>query len=358
MNERQLLPHAPASDLTFISIVIPVFNEASFIEQTLSQLDDQSYPKHLFEVFVVDGGSTDATCELVRRWMVSSRLNIKILYNPKRISSCARNLGIDAANGEYILFIDAHVFIPSVDLLTDMALAACEQKAMVLGRAQPLTPPILSGFQKMVADVRASKLGHSLKSYIYSDFEGWVSPVSVGVMYHRSLLDNAVRFDEGFDAAEDVEFNFRLESEGHRAYMSPDFKIFYYPRKNFSGLAKQMFRYGIGRARFTNKHFDGCQAELLGPIAVFLATLGSLAFVLVSGWSATLFASGLAMYCIAMLVLFQPFARVKYLTLAPVCLVAIHMCLAVGLIFGTLQCFMRSLTTSAEKENEFFKAKY
>lgn len=354
MNEYPFLPHAPTSELTFISIVIPTLNEASFIEQTLSQLDDQSYPKHLFEVFVVDGGSSDATCELVHRWMVSSKLNIKILYNPKRISSCARNLGIDAANGKYILFIDAHVFIPSVDLLTNMAHAACEQKAMVLGRAQPLTPPILSGFQKMVADVRASKLGHSLKSFIYSDFEGWVSPVSVGVMYHRSLLDNAVRFDEGFDAAEDVEFNFRLESEGHRAYMSPEFKIFYYPRKNIFGLAKQMFRYGVGRARFTNKHFDGRQAELLGPVAVLLATLGSLAFALVSGGSTTIFAVGLAMYCMAILLLSQSLARVKYLLLAPVCLVTIHMCLAVGLICGTLQCFLRSLTTDTEKENEFF----
>ncbi len=338
MNYIGLDLPALKNELPFISVIIPTLNESEYITQTLQQLHDQTYPKHRMEIIVVDGGSTDETQDIVTEWINTSFLNIKILTNSKRISSSARNIGISAARGEYVLFVDAHVFIPSNQLLENMGRAACANHALVLGRPQPLNPPKLTSFQAVVASVRGSKLGHSIKSFIYSDIEGWVNPVSIGVMYHISLFDTVGCFDESFDAAEDVDFNFRLACEGYKAYISPDFTVLYYPRKNIVGLAKQLFRYGVGRARFTWKHSRSFWLELLVPLGMLCVFL-VLGFCLaVSGVVTLCLLLGLLLYLFAFLILFRLFSRVTHMLLAPVVLLTIHLSLAIGLIAGFAEC--------------------
>lgn len=334
------LPKSTES-LPLVSIIIPVLNEGTYISQTLQQMHDQSYPKDRMEIIVVDGGSTDDTFDIVSKWVDRSFLNVRVFPNIKQISSCARNIGISVARGEYVLFIDAHVFIPTSQLIENMVEAARNKNALVLGRPQPLNPPALSVFQSVVANIRGSRFGHSNHSFIYSDTEGWVSPVSVGVMYHISLFDKVGYFDESFDAAEDVDFNFRLEQEGYKAYISPDFKVFYYPRKNFVGLVKQMFRYGLGRARFTNKHIDGLQYEIFFPVLVLmaLAMIGSMAFD-----------SDTHILCVTICVIgylslaflfYGTFFYLKSLLLAPFVLLSIYMGLALGLIAGLIESIMK-----------------
>lgn len=331
-------------DLPFISIIIPTLNEALYIEKTLIQISEQTYPTELIEVIIVDGGSTDLTCKIVADNMYSLKTNIKIISNEKRISSSARNLGVSVSRGDYILFVDAHVFIPSKRLVEDMVAAASKQGAMVLGRAQPLTAPFLNDFQSVVAGVRSSIFGHSTKSFIFRDYEGWVSPVSVGVMYHRSIFDGKMAFDEHFDAAEDVEFNYRLEQKGYKAYISPDFKILYYPRKTMSSLARQMFRYGVGRAKFTAKHYGGLEFEIFIPLAVLFIAI-TFVFLILNQFT-SLFFSVVAMVVYLMLFLFLGgmFSRIFQKILAPPCLVVIHVGLAVGLLFGFFHEFFKRNT--------------
>ncbi len=322
--------------LPTVSIIIPTLNEASFIGSTLDQIHEQSYPAHLVELLVVDGGSKDETCNLVRCWQKRRHRRVRLLTNPGKLSSRARNIGIAASSGDYVLFIDAHVFIPSTRLIEDMVVVALQERAMVLGRAQPLTAPTLSYFQATVAGVRNSRLGHSTKSFIYLSHEGWVSPVSIGVMYHRSIFSAVGYFDEHFDAAEDVEFNFRLEQMGYQAYISPRFKVLYYPRKNFYQLTKQMFRYGKGRAKFTGKHRKGFQAELCVPICVLLLALGVLSLALHETTLELFFILVMLGYGITLLTFLGSLQKKIHSLLAPICLLTIHVGLAVGLLTGAL----------------------
>ncbi len=172
-----------------LTVILPVRNEEAYIESTLSQLARQNYPMDQLEVIVVDGESTDRTREIVTGFAKShAGVDIRLLPNPARLSSAARNIGVANGSGEYFLVIDGHVHIPSADLLADAALLAIEKGALCLGRPQPLDPPGLSKFESAVAVARNSPLAHSGESYIYSEFEGWVSPISVGVMYHRSIF--------------------------------------------------------------------------------------------------------------------------------------------------------------------------
>lgn len=88
-----------------ISAVIPAFNAESYIETTIGSLLNQS--SLLLEVIVVDDGSEDRTCRLVEKIQRSdARVRLLRQRGNKGVST-ARNAGVEAAMGEWILFMDA-----------------------------------------------------------------------------------------------------------------------------------------------------------------------------------------------------------------------------------------------------------
>jgi len=258
--------------MIFLSIIIPVRNEEKFIETTLNQLINQDYPKERYELLVVDGMSEDGTRRIIRE--ISERypdVTLKLLDNPKHLSSFARNIGAKQAKGEIVAVIDGHVFIPDKLLFHSIERIVEEKQALVLSRPAPLDVPGLeNGKPFWIAISRKTWLGHSGKSHIYGEFEGFVDPVSSGFAYHKSIFEKIGYFDENFDAAEDVEFHFRIKKSGLLAYTSPLLLIYSYPRSTFLDLFKQQTRYGEGRVRFIKKFPEAFTIETLIPIGVFL----------------------------------------------------------------------------------------
>jgi GT2 family glycosyltransferase len=94
--------------------------------------------------------------------------------------------------------------------------------------------------------------------------------VSNGAIYKKEIFEKIGYVDENFDACEDVEFNYRIEKAGFKAYMSPSLAVKYYPRESLKGLLSQMKRYGMGRFKFINKHPEATNLNMLiPPIFVF-----------------------------------------------------------------------------------------
>ena len=100
---------------------------------------------------------------------------------------------------------------------------------------------------------------------IYSDYEGYVSPVSHGAIYKREVFQKVGYLDETFDACEDLEFNYRIELAGLKTSMSPSIEIKYYPRECLGTLYRQMLRYGYGRFKFLKKHPKSISINTLIP---------------------------------------------------------------------------------------------
>lgn len=321
--------------LPSITVVIPVLDEEDYISTTLTQLLKQDYPRGLLEIIVVDGGSLDGTINLVEQYIGLPDFDIKLLHNPSKLSSYARNIGILAARSEYVLFLDAHVHIPSSTLLMAMASAVRRWDVDVLARPQPLTPPGINVLQQTIAAVRKSPIGHSRESFIYSDIEGFVSPLSVGVMYRRSIFSEFGLFDETFDAAEDVEMNYRLEMANIQAFISPDFAVHYYPRKGLWSLFKQMQRYGTGRVRFARKHPGRMGAELFVPLLIPLLILICISFYFTSDLlrPAVIFSAASGLLLIMSVSTYHSIHRHPLnACLAPVCFLTIHLGLAWGIV--------------------------
>jgi len=268
--------------LPFVTIVMPVYNEARFIGQTLQQLLTQEYPASQFEILVVDGMSLDGTRQIVES-LAQEHPHLHLLDNPKRKSSSGRNIGFKRGQGDYFLVVDGHCFIPNNKLLAHVVECFTTSGADCLGRPQPLNPPELTFFQKAVALARGSRLGHGGDSLIYGEYEGFASPVSNGAAYARHVFEKVGYVDEQFDACEDVEFNYRVEQAGLTCYTSPSLTIQYYPRENMRGLFRQMVRYGKGRFHFIKKHKEALTINQLIPPG-FVIGLLLLMLAVVTGW--------------------------------------------------------------------------
>lgn len=92
-----------------ISIVIPVYNHDKFIEESIESAYNQSIPIH--EIIVVNDGSTDNSREIAERYMFRDfpyiESPVKVINQVNKGLSSARNTGIIAATGDYVLFLDA-----------------------------------------------------------------------------------------------------------------------------------------------------------------------------------------------------------------------------------------------------------
>ena len=88
-----------------ISVIIPCYNCQEFIGDTLESLVNQTYRD--FEVICVNDGSTDKTLSLLKEWRKRNIIDIQIVDKSNGGVSSARNAGINAAKGTYILFLDS-----------------------------------------------------------------------------------------------------------------------------------------------------------------------------------------------------------------------------------------------------------
>jgi succinoglycan biosynthesis protein ExoA len=259
--------------LPFLSIVIPVRNEEEHLGGVLEQLSLQDYPQDRLEILVADGESTDGTAGVVKDFQQKSPISIRLVNNPKRLSSAGRNAGARAARGDYVFFIDGHCVIPSKSMLRDAVSLFESTGCDCLCRPQPLTVDGNSFMQSVIAHARATAFGHGTDSTIYNTkYEGPVEPMSAGALYRKTVFSKIGYYDESFDACEDVEFNFRVFKAGLKSWISPKLTVLYHPRTSIGALWKQMMRYGRGRYRLVRKHPDAISIGQLIP-ALFILWL-------------------------------------------------------------------------------------
>lgn len=84
-----------------VSVIIPTYNRAAFIEKTVQSVLDQTYKD--FEIIVVDDGSTDNTKDVLEQFGAK----IKLLEQKNSERAVARNNGVKNSSGEYIAFLDS-----------------------------------------------------------------------------------------------------------------------------------------------------------------------------------------------------------------------------------------------------------
>jgi glycosyltransferase involved in cell wall biosynthesis len=100
MNREVVTPVTPVT----VSVVIPAYNAADFIERTLDSVLAQTYRS--YEVIVVDDGSSDGTHQVVERWLARTGVKGRCIRQPNGKIAAARNTGMKASRGEFIALLD------------------------------------------------------------------------------------------------------------------------------------------------------------------------------------------------------------------------------------------------------------
>lgn len=102
-----------------VSIIIPTYNASAYIGRCIESILNMDYDD--YEVIIVNDGSTDATLDILRRYEEMDR-RIKVINKENGGSASARNVGLKAAEGAFIAFVDADDYVDRLylSILTDV----------------------------------------------------------------------------------------------------------------------------------------------------------------------------------------------------------------------------------------------
>ena len=262
-----------------VTIAIPALNEALHIESLIRGFLKTPYPR-LIEICVADGGSSDTTREIVER-LSAEDPRVKLIDNPQRIQAAGLNHILRVAQGEVFLRADAHCEYADDYVETCLA-TLLETGALNVGGAQRFVAR--SRFQAAVGLASRSVLGSGGARYRDRGFDGYSDTVFMGCFWRRDL--RAVSGYRVMATAEDAELNLRLVerarrlgygSEPEALYTTSRIRVWYSPRSSWYALAKQYYRYGLGRYRAVRDHPG--EAPLRGKLPFLVLSAALCAFL-------------------------------------------------------------------------------
>ncbi len=255
--------------LPFVSIIMPIRNEAGFVENAIKSVLNNDYPHDKIELLVVDGMSTDGTREIIQK-MAAQDSHIKLLDNPAKIQATAMNIGIKDCRGEVFIRIDGHTEIPPDFIKKSVRCLAEHPEAWVVGGYIKTVGLNYIGWATAAA--MSSPIGVGNARFRLGHFEGYVDTLAFGT-HHKWIVDKIGYFDEELLFNEDDEFNMRIILAGGKIWISKSVWSTYYARSSLKKLWRQYFRYGFGRIRTLQKHKRPTTIRQVVPLLFVLSLL-------------------------------------------------------------------------------------
>jgi succinoglycan biosynthesis protein ExoA len=250
-----------------VTIAMPAFNEEGYIEACIASVQRQDYPREQIEILVADGRSQDRTRDILAR-LAAVDPRIRVIDNPARLQAAGLGLMVKEATGDVIVRMDVHAeYAP--DYVRKCVETLERTGADNVGGAQ--RAKAVSPFQHALCAALRSPLGVGGARYRSAEAEGFVDTVFLGA-FRRAVFETVGLWDPGAVTNEDAELNQRILDAGGQIYLSRDIVVSYFPRDSLAKLAKQYFKYGMGRARTLLKLG---RFPTLRPVIPFLLTAGT-----------------------------------------------------------------------------------
>ena len=194
-NEKKLL-----------SFIVPTYNCSEFVKDCLESILGQ-LPENC-ELITVDDGSEDGTQEILKTY-AESHANMQAITLEHKGVSCARNAGLDVAQGEFVSFIDCDDELQEGFLERSLPLTKKDFDLFVFG----IERVPISGIREYwtVPDKEYPNISDYADDYVLH--RRLLIYSNCNKFYRRSVIEkNAIRFDEGLDYGEDRLFNFEFLS--------------------------------------------------------------------------------------------------------------------------------------------------
>jgi len=231
-----------------VSYVMPVLNEARYIEDAVATVLGQVYAGEK-EIILAIGPSTDGTTEILQR-LAAADPRITLVENPDSDIPVGLNLAVRAGRFPIIVRVDAHSELEPE--YTSRAVATLERTGaanvggIMLARGK--TP-----FQAAAARGYNSRFGLGGARYHGGGEEGEAESAYLGV-FRREVVEQVGLFDESLRRGEDWELNLRIRAAGFTVWFDPALKVTYWPRENWSKLWRQFTATGVWRAELVRRY--------------------------------------------------------------------------------------------------------
>ena len=228
-----------------ISVIVPIYKVEQYLSECVDSILQQSYEN--LEVILVDDGSPDSCPEICDRYAVTDN-RIKVIHKPNGGLSDARNTGLKAATGEYILFIDSddywidkNAIKKLIEKLVNSRTRSFQCDLVFFGRTTFSSNKIFEQSADYANKININDKTHSLEVLLRdADF----IPSACQKLIRRSLLiENSLFFKSGL-LSEDYDWSLQLYSL---------IKSFTAVNENFYGYRK---REGSITQSFSPKHAD------------------------------------------------------------------------------------------------------
>ena len=258
-----------------VSVICPIYNEEKYITQCIESVLAQDYPQEDLEILFVDGMSSDRTREMVEAYTQQYTF-LKIIDNPHRTVPYAMNIGIEAAQGEIIIRLDAHAVYPT-NYFSKLIAGLHLHQADNVG-AQCRTLPINQTTTAIaIAEALASSFGVGNSMFrigITEDTETDTVPFGC---FRREVFEKVGLYDTELIRNQDDELNARIINHGGKIVLLAGLEFDYYARDSYAKLYKMYYQYGLYKP-LVNKKL-GAPATLrqfIPPMFVIGLVLGAI----------------------------------------------------------------------------------
>ena len=186
-----------------ISIIVPVYNAEKYISKCIESLISQTYTK--LEIILINDGSTDLSGNVCDEYSKKDS-RIKVIHIENSGVSKARNVGINNANGDWIVFVDADDWLEA-NFCEKLYDATMSNKEVDI---------VCSGYKRIYSD-KEEIINCGRQKIIYDASQYLLKLLNVQNGYgfcHMKLIRkksiNEVRFNENIKVGEDALFNIQL----------------------------------------------------------------------------------------------------------------------------------------------------
>jgi glycosyltransferase involved in cell wall biosynthesis len=221
-----------------VTIGMCVKNGAATLSYAIKSVLAQDFPHKLIELIFVDDGSIDASARIIRAYADSADMTVKVFSQKWRGLGASRQLVVDVAEGDYIVWVDCDMILPTDHIRKQVEFMEGNPKVGIAKARYGILEgenaiATLENLPFVLQDLKRGLLNPKL-------------PGTGGAIFRVEAIRQVGGFDTGLKGCgEDQDAAFRVKANGWLISRSP--AIFYEKRVNtWSGLWKKWFWYGRG----------------------------------------------------------------------------------------------------------------
>jgi len=226
------------------SVIIPTFNRPDRLVTCLQSFLDLDYPADVWELIVVNDGGNQSFSAITNDLL--NRLPLTLIDIEHGGPAKARNAGVKASEGEFIVFTDD-------DCRVDKNWLNAFEEGFKKSSSAALGGKILNPYPESIPAETWSQYMDYLREEVMRDTDNnLLLLISNNLAYRRSVFEKIGGFNETFPfaAAEDSELGYRLVGLGYQQIYIPEARIWHDHKNTCLGYLRQQFRYGQGNYYF------------------------------------------------------------------------------------------------------------